>query len=214
MKEDKSYIDRLRWLRERDQLENAAEAARAYGINENTFKSIANGTRNLTPDHARQIARHHKVSPGWLLFDEGNPEGRDLVPVSGYVAAGQEFHPLEEQNGDLASLNLGGPEVTAVEVRGESMLPVYRAGDIILAGPFTRLIEPVLGDECLVLLEDGRRLLKIVEKGARPGTVTLISWNAEPIRDVEMHSAAPVIGVKRSRHRRRHLAELAKSITR
>lgn len=215
MSDDKSHIERLRWLRERDRLENAAEAARAYGININTFKSIANGTRGLTAENAILIARHHRVSPGWLMFNEGSPDGRDLIPLSGYVGAGQQFHFVElpEGAGDLTSLRIGGGETTAMEVRGDSMLPAYRSGDIIFAGPFTRSMDVVLGEECLVVLEDGRQLLKIVEKGSRPGTVTLLSWNSEAIRDVEMHSAAPVVGVKRHRRGPHYLAKLARGFS-
>lgn len=211
MTSDKSYIDRLRWLWARDGIKNQAEAGRAYGFNENTFRSITNGNRNLTPDQAQQIAAYHRVAAGWLLFDEGAPGERDLIPVSGYVGAGHELHLSGEKNGDFVSLKLGTPDLVAVEVRGDSMLPVYRDGDIVFAGPFSRSVDSVIGSECLVWLQDGRRLLKIVERGSSRGAVTLISWNAEPIRDVEMHSAGPVVAIKRNLNRVRRLLALAKS---
>ncbi len=213
MKTDKSYTERLLFLRQRDNLENAADAARAYGLNVNTFKSIANGTRNLTKAQADLISRHHRVSTGWLMFGEGEPDGRNLTAISGYVGAGQEFHYFEQDTGNLVSLIIGNDEVLAFEVRGESMLPAYRSGDIVFVSSFTKRFDDVVGDECLVRLEDGRHLLKIVEPGSRKGLITLLSWNTEPIRDIQMHSAAPVVAVKRNRNRVHSLSKLAKSLT-
>ena len=58
-----------------------------------------------------------------------------------------------------------------------------------------------LGLECVCAMSDGRQLVKRVIAGSRRGLYTLLSHNDEPIIDVQLITAAPVLWVKRSLRR-------------
>ena len=82
---------------------------------------------------------------------------------------------------------VAGPDTVALEVRGDSMFPLAHNRDVIFVGPPRRDLSGLVGFECAVALQDGRRFFKIIERGSKPHLFDLRSYNAEPIRDVEVH---------------------------
>lgn len=195
------FVERLAWLRKLKNYESKREAAKNYGIGYETYKKITSGRegRNLTRDHVGKIAAHHRVSAGWLMFGEGTPEGEFSVPVRGFIAAGQEILLYDdvEAEGRLVDAILAGQEAAAFEVRGESMFPVARDGDIAFFAAPRRDIARIVGLECAVALHDGRRFFKLLERGAKQGLYDLHSYNAEPMRGVEVHEAGRLLGIRR-----------------
>ncbi len=201
-----SVVDRLALLRKRGKLRSKAAAAKAYGIGYEVYKKIeahnASDPRNLTPDQARDIAAFHGVKPGWLMFGDGSPDGSNQVPLQGKIGAGQELMLYENvDDGETVSTEIAEVDAAAFEVEGDSMIPLARNKDIVFVGPARRDIGALIGKECAVLLEDGRRFLKVIERGSKKGLYDLVSYNAETIRDVSVHSAGPLLGVRR-RYRR------------
>jgi hypothetical protein len=65
------------------------------------------------------------------------------------------------------------------------MRPLAHHRDIVFVGPSRKDIEALLGLECAIVLEDGRRFFKVIENGSKKGFYDLLSYNAEPIRDSE-----------------------------
>lgn len=65
--------DRLRKARERAGFDDAVSAARAYGWNENTYRSHENGNRGVPLNAAKRYAQRFKVSAGWILTGEKQP---------------------------------------------------------------------------------------------------------------------------------------------
>ena len=89
----------------------------------------------------------------------------------------------------------------ALEVRGDSMLPVYKDGHVIIVyAEQKRPISAFYGEEAAVRTSDGRRFLKTIMKGT---PITLTSFNAAPIENVsiewigEIFAAIPRLQVKR-----------------
>lgn len=190
--------DRLLWLRRRADLPSKADAARAYGIPYEIYKKLEDGTRGLTPEHTDRIANYHGVSRGWLMFNEGAPEGENSVPLAGFIGAGQEITLFDDnENIGRTDALIAGPDAIALEVRGDSMFPLARNSDLIFVGPPRRDLDRLLGYECAVRLHDGRQLFKILERGSKQGLFDLRSYNAEPMRDQQVHSAGAFIGVRR-----------------
>lgn len=73
----KSPGDRLRELRIRKGYESAADAARAFGWSENTYKSHEGGIRGIRTDAARKYAQAFGSTPAYIL---GLGHGSDPAP--------------------------------------------------------------------------------------------------------------------------------------
>ncbi len=114
------------------------------------------------------------------------------VPIMGRVGAGAVIEPEHEQipPEGLGSVDLPFPiaeETIAFEVRGDSMLPKYENGDIIVV--YREQRHPVSsfhGEEAAVRLKTGERYLKTIERGKSSSVVNLTSFNAKPIIGVKL----------------------------
>jgi repressor LexA len=116
----------------------------------------------------------------------------DRVPIMGRIGAGGDIEPDYEQvvADELGTVRvpiaLPG-ELVAFEVKGESMMPRYDAGDIIVVwAEQKRATETFYGEEAAVRTRDGRRFLKTITQGKTRSVATLTSWNAKPIENVKL----------------------------
>jgi len=120
------------------------------------------------------------------------------VQIVGYVGAGAAIYPYDDMaHGDGFGTVERPPFVkgkaVAVEVRGDSLIPVAEDGwRLIYAGEQTILEDEVLNHLCVVKLVDGRTLVKRLVRGSRPQRYHLVSTNAPLIEDAEVEWAAKV----------------------
>jgi repressor LexA len=118
------------------------------------------------------------------------------VPVRGYVGAGAEVFKIAYETGvddvETVEVPVGFGSVEALKVRGDSMFPAYRDGDIICVAEFDGNVNELIGKECLVITADDRWLLKTIERGSMPERYHLFSHNAPMMRDVQISEATPV----------------------
>lgn len=126
-----------------------------------------------------------------------------MVPVVGYVGAGAEVFAVDDHakgaGFDEVEIPIDGMSrsTVAVQVRGDSMLPVYRPGDLIFYdrndnGDLLHLI----GKDCVVRLTDGRTFVK--ELHHSNGEFWLHSYNSTPMINVDIEWAAKVAVIKRA----------------
>src|ERR1700693_2299929 len=114
------------------------------------------------------------------------------VPIMGRVGAGATIEPEHEQvpPEGLGEVELPFPmeeETIAFEVAGDSMLPKYENGDIIVVYREQRHpLGSFYGEEAAVRLKTGERYLKTIERGKSPTLVNLTSFNAKPINGVKL----------------------------
>ena len=118
--------------------------------------------------------------------------GLNAVPIMGRVGAGAVIEPDNEQvpPEGLGEIDLPFPieeELVAFEVSGDSMLPKYENGDVIVCYREQRHpLSSFYGEEAAVKLKTGERYLKTIERGKGTGLVNLSSFNAKPINGVKL----------------------------
>lgn len=116
----------------------------------------------------------------------------NAVPIMGRVGAGASITPEHEQMPPegLGEVELPFPiaeETIAFEVVGDSMLPKYENGDIIVVYRDQRHpLSSFYGEEAAVRLKSGERYLKTIERGKTAHVVNLTSFNAKPISGVKL----------------------------
>ena len=116
----------------------------------------------------------------------------NAVPIMGRVGAGASIGPELEQMPPegLGEVELPFPiaeETIAFEVVGNSMLPKYENGDIIVVYRDQRHpLTSFYGEEAAVRLKSGERYLKTIERGKTGHVVNLTSFNAKPISSVKL----------------------------
>jgi repressor LexA len=116
----------------------------------------------------------------------------NAVPIMGRVGAGASIGPELEQlpPEGLGEVELPYPiaeETIAFEVVGDSMLPKYENGDIIVVyGDQRHPLSSFYGEEAAVRIKSGERYLKTIERGKTAHVVNLTSFNAKPIVGVKL----------------------------
>lgn len=193
--------ERLRVARERAGYKSALAAAKHFGWTPSTYASHENGqTPEVPRDAAIKYARAFKVSPSWILTAEGPMEAQNTVRLMGRVGAGAEISPEHEQVPEegLDEIELPFPigiEAIAFEVQGESMLPRYDAGALVVCSTAPRDPDSFIGFEVAVRTSKGARYLKTLRRGSKRGLYTLESFNARPIPDVKIAWLGEILAI-------------------
>lgn len=191
--------------------QKAAAVSRASGLSVDAIRNILNGkSTNPRTDTLLQIAAQLGCSLDYLLGKTDHPDedgpykdvARNvIVPVVGFVGAGEEFFFLDDhaQGGGLDEVQAPAgshPNSVAVIVRGDSMLPVYPRGTIIIYHEHAGNIRERLGKLSIVKCSEGRVMLKTIAKSAKRGCYTLQSFNTDDIDNVKLEWAAPIDWIK------------------
>jgi transcriptional regulator with XRE-family HTH domain len=146
-----------------------------------------------------KLAEALGVPPAYLLGDE-NAAGLTL-PIFGVVSGGEGWTPADQSGPiDYATFAIHGEDIIVLDVRGDSMSPVYRNGDQLFCQQrFGAGIHNLMGQDCVIETTDGERFVKILEKGSQRNLYRLKSYNPyfKDIEDVGLKWAAPVIWIRR-----------------
>lgn len=158
------------------------------GVSRSQFIKLERGERRMTDYYIAQASKGFAISAAEILEDQ--TENR-LVPLMGEIGAGAEISPEYEQvpEGGLETIEVPfylPDEMVAFRVRGDSMLPRYDDGDLIVVWrEQRRATQSFLGEEVAVRTGSGMRYLKTLQRGAA-GLFNLQSWNARLIENVEL----------------------------
>lgn len=195
MKADLAIAARIKQVRKEARLTQEQFAAR---LREVSRGAVGNWERGLgiKRENLVLIADIFGTSVDWLSTGEHRgAEGRK-VRLMGYVGAAQTVYHFDDQDADWVDAPPGRSEgIEAVEVRGDSMFPLFEDKTILY---FSRQMPPdeMLGKRCIVKLADDRVLVKTLRRGDAPGFFTLASLNAPDIENVAVDWAAPIDWVK------------------
>jgi len=191
--------NQLRAYRKRAGLTLEAVSKR-LGLSISQVSRLERGVSDLTGERLQQFADLYGARPA--DFIDG---GRDGVPLIGQVGAGAEIHWFDAARGHefIAAPPGATDRVVAVEVHTDSMVPAYRAGDVIYYAREPDVPpEASAGAECVVKLANGPCLLKTMLPGAKAGHWNLISYNSAPIEDAAVEWSAPVLWIDKRRRLR------------
>jgi repressor LexA len=133
---------------------------------------------------------------------------RPRVPIAGRIGAGGSIAWMdigEEIDPDLTVPRPPGVtgKLVALMVDGSSMLPKYKAGDIIyIQRNHEGVLEEYVGEDCAVRLSTGETYIKQLTLGSVEGRFTLRSLNAPDIENVEVEWATPVLFIMPAKSRK------------
>ena len=151
--------------------------ADAMGVRPGAVSEILSGIRLIKASEIEPITEY--LALNW-------------VPIMGRVGAGASIEPEYEQvpPEGLGEVELPFPiaeETIAFEIAGDSMLPKYENGDVIVVYREQRHpLSSFYGEEAAVQLKTGERYLKTIERGKSSALVNLKSFNAKPINGVKL----------------------------
>ena len=197
---------RLETARKNRGFKSAREACSYFGWNYSTYLQHENGIRGFVRAAAR-YAKAYRVSEGWLITGQNGATSTSL-PVMGYIGAGAEILPefaqVPPEGGEQIEVPFAiANDMIGLQVRGDSMIPRYDDGDVVVVyREQRRAIESFYGEEAAVRTSDGRRFLKQIMRA--PEGVTLLSWNARPIENVNLEWIGEIYATIRSAQLRRH----------
>lgn len=186
--------DRLRTLMLEHRVK-AAPLARAARLNESAVRDILRGrSKNPGIVTLKKIASVLNLRPS-ALFEAGQ-----AWPVTGVISANGEIARAED--GDGVEYAIENPFFTyrdedfeAIAVQGESVAPLAFNGDfLIVQRRDSGVDEADFGRPCVCVLEDGKRLVRILRPGAEAGAYILmpVSVFGSPESNVRLVSAARV----------------------
>lgn len=130
-------------------------------------------------------------------------DGIIKVPVVGKVGAGAvvesiDDYPLGQGLRQVrCPTGLDPQQTVAVEVEGDSMLPIEEGWLLFYTRNYDGVPVECLGKLCIVQLADeGARYVKRVKLGRKPGVFNLYSTNAREMEDMPLLWAAPVLDAR------------------
>ncbi|MBB5764925.1 helix-turn-helix transcriptional regulator [Methylorubrum rhodesianum] len=168
---------------------SASGLARRAGLDATSF----NRSKRIGPDGRKRwpstesIAKVLAATGASLddflhLVDSGQPQVRTMVPLIGLTQAGsgrlftEEGIPTGGPGWDEIEFpDLGDDRAFALEVQGDSMLPLYRDGDVLIVAPNAGIRK---GDRIVARLTNGEVVAKELRRRTAR-TIELASLNPE-----------------------------------
>ncbi|NBV78983.1 MAG: helix-turn-helix domain-containing protein [Verrucomicrobia bacterium] len=168
--------------------------AEAAGTTHGYLSLLENGQRAMPPGAMlEKIADALAVPLSELVRDDAS------VPVVGYVGAGAEAHYYATGDGNLGQIDAppgARPSTVAVEIRGDSLGPLFDGWVAFYDETRTPVTPDLIGQLCVVGLPDGRILIKRLKATADPARFHLLANTEAPLFDQEVSWAARVLTMR------------------
>lgn len=153
------------------------------GVSQQLIGQLLSG-KTRTTKHIFRIAAALHVRASYLDDDIPVDSTGNVVPIVGYVGAGDAAHYYADAQGagEYVTMPSNGTEQTvAVEVRGASLGPALNGSIIYYNDVRSPPTPDLLRRLCVVGLNDDRVLVKLLYPGSEPGLYNLHSNNNDPI---------------------------------
>ena len=153
------------------------QAAKYVNISQPQFSAWESGRSKIDNESLKKLAELYRVSADYLIGKESRASAALRIPVLGSVPAGIPLEVIEDiiDWEELPqSMGAGGKEYFALQVKGDSMWPVYLDGDVVIV-----LKTPVCqsGDDCVVYVNGYDATLKTVQLNDAEKSLTLVPRN-------------------------------------
>ena len=172
------------------------DMAERLEISTGLYNGLEKGNRRMNETYLEGISNILGLMVSDLIIED-----RPTIAIAGKVGAGAQvpvFDAYEKGDGPQVECppGLSPHGVVAVEVEGDSMEPVYSAGDLLF---YTRnghdsVPDDVIGHKCVCEDVHGMGWVKQVKAGDEPGLFHLISLNptGSNMHNVRLNWAARV----------------------
>lgn len=164
-------MNRIKELRYEHKI-SQAKLAQIANVHQTAVSQWEKGRTSPDIDSAKAICRHFNVSLDWLLgygSDQNNVEAAAYtapsvirIPVLGRIPAGVPMEAIEDildYEEAPADWTRGDKVFFALKLRGDSMFPEYRDGDIVI---FRRQETCESGEDCAVMVNGNDATFKRV----------------------------------------------------
>lgn len=140
---------------------------------------------------------------------EGDRDRERMAPILGLAGAGPDGSVLFAEGqgnfGEVPAPPDSGENITALEVRGDSMHGLANDGWLIFYEDRTEPRDEYMGEPCVCWLENGHVLVKVPEPTLVPGLFNLTSTNASTMRSVAVREMALVTDIRPRRAAQRFI---------
>lgn len=181
---------------------NHKSVSKAAGVSDSTVNSWFKKARRSDPssENLAAVAKVLNTTVHFILH--GHEPDAVRIPVLGIASAGEGWQAIDPVRESDLRFDLTRADAMAVEIRGNSMHPVYRHGDyIVCSGRHVANFDNLIGQDCVVMTKDGLGLIKILQRGRTRGRYSLKSYNftTPDVEDVDLAWVAPIEWIKRGR---------------
>lgn len=114
-----------------------------------------------------------------------SPSG--LLPIIGKIGSREIVTP-EPQPGEIELTFQPPPGFVGLLVEDDSLFPSAEKGEVIIFGPEIADVRDAVNKHCVVKLDGGQHLFRIVMAGSKDGLYNLVSHNAPSMFDVRIIS--------------------------
>jgi hypothetical protein len=167
------------------------------------------GGRDYGPEEAQRYAERFGVTPEWLLTGhraeadgsadlpvQPRPPAPTRRPIVGYVGTGAESHFYAVAPEEFDETEGATPATTestaALEIRGTSLGSQLDRCFVLYDDMSKPPIADLIGELCVVALQDGRILVKRLARGGAEGKFDLIAQAGPRIRNASIVWASKV----------------------
>lgn len=168
----------------------SGEFARKAGIDPRNYSSIENGNRSIGERSIQDICSAHKINRDWLITGDGDMFKEAPSPQN----TGNRIRYWVDVDATAGGITLFDDQVTtkyidldipefrdctdAVNLYGDSMLPLYKSGQIIILKEWMESFIDY-GNVYLVITKKGNRMVKYLRKGSDAQHVLCVSENKD-----------------------------------
>jgi transcriptional regulator with XRE-family HTH domain len=160
---------------------------------------LEKGKRRFNGDLIDRFSQALQIEPQDLFKHPTRSPDRPIMIIGNVSAGAEGFWEDDYAIGAGEPLDALDPsEHIALRVEGDSMVPRFNPGEILVFGTARDPLS-LIGRECMVKLKaDKRKLVKILRRGSKPGLWDLhsVNTNHAPIEDVALDWALPFVALR------------------